>query len=160
MNYLKSAIAGIGVSIISTSLCGSKVGEVINFRNVYTSDNWFNRDFSKWSVTKALLINNGMCIPSAILGAAFHDNLSHDLTKGFNSCFGTNINPYLMTGSVFTGIGAIGMFLTIKFATLSCITQPLKDLTQPLIYSPFYKKNFIILLYYKMWDNVNHFLKF
>ena len=144
MHYFKSALAGFGMSFIGTSLCGSKVSEVIPYKKSqdYNRNYWYNSDFNKWSAGKAFLINNIWFIPTSLLGALFHDKVGRDLTPKINDYFDSDISPYLVTGGLFGGCSTF-LMLSIP-AVIYCIRDKTEALTQPWIYSLSIIQGFLI----------------
>lgn len=151
MNYLKAALAGFGMSFIGTALCGAKMGTYYELRriksDIYANDcpidnnnHWFHFGFSQWNVTAAFLINNAITIPTALLGALFHDKAGRDLTPKINSYFDSEISPYLVTGGVFGILGTAGMAANLLLYNHYVLTDP----TQPWIYSLLIIEGFVI----------------
>jgi hypothetical protein len=178
MNYLKSALAGFGMSFIGTALCGAKVGlclthsydlytELLFYRNniaiyggekrfyatlkqqVSNNESYYEQkgDYGNkyelnlanippspffnpwtsnegaWNICKAeftfqksFLQNNCWSIPTALLGAAYHDYFGRDVADKFNKYFNTDISPYILDGAVFGAISTLIMLpLPIAF---------------------------------------------
>ena len=116
--------------------------EFVEYSNDYLPKHnfWYDKNMQHWSVAEAFLINNVLCIPSALLGAAFHDYYGKDLTKDINDYFKSDISPYLVDGAVFGGIGIVGMMLTIPYQANNIVN----DLTEPWIYSLSLIEGFVI----------------
>ena len=110
MHYFKSALAGFSMSFIGTFLCAAMV---VSYERKFNNP-W---DISKgWNFPKAFLANNIICIPTAMLGAAYHDYLGRSVADKFNLYFKTDISPYLLDTMPFGILGAIGTSYMIKDA--------------------------------------------
>jgi hypothetical protein len=168
MNYLKAALAGFGMSFIGTALCGAKVGTyyecrarkfkndmdknlllkdyVINSNALPEYKFWWPKNFynglieKEWSVATSLTINNAICIPTALLGALFHDKVGRDLTPKINSYFDSEISPYLVTGGLFGILGTVVEVIDV----LSTSEYFRNDPTQPWIYTTPIIQGFVI----------------
>ncbi len=103
MNYLKSALAGFGMSFIGTALCGAKTGQVLIYKADHYSDNKkFNPwNYEEWNIPETFLQNNLWSTPTALLGAAYHDYFGRDVADKFNKYFNTDISPYILDGVPF-----------------------------------------------------------
>ncbi len=110
MNYLKSALAGFGMSFIGTALCGAKIGMKSSANSEPFKFASFNiADPVHWNIPASFITNNIWSIPTARLGAAYHDNFGRSATDKFNKFFNTDISPYILDGIPFAILGSLGM---------------------------------------------------
>lgn len=68
-----------------------------------------------WTFPKSFRANNIVCIPTAMLGAAYHDYFGKDVSQKFNDYFKTDVSPYILDGAVF---GSLVLFCGIPLIAL------------------------------------------
>ena len=130
MNYFKSALAGFGMSFIGTSLCGAKTSMCVKNQK---KDYWCGDE--NWTFPKAFLSNNIACIPTAMLGAAYHDYFGKDVAQKFNDYFKTDVSPYILDGAVF---GSLVLFCGIPMIASE------KEIDKTFILSTFIIQGFVL----------------
>jgi hypothetical protein len=90
---------------------------------------------SQWTFPKAFVKNNIACIPTAILGAAYHDYFGKDVAQKFNDYFKTDVSPYILDGAVF---GSLVLFCGIPAIALE------NEIDKTFILSTFMIQGFVL----------------
>ncbi len=132
----------------------NKVDKVLQWKNFQFDAYYKNNDFDYlnnhywcrcdgWSVAKSLPVNNLWTIPTALLGALFHDKVGRDLTPEINEYFASDISSYLVTGGLFGVIGT-GVMGDIVMNSIDNTMIDKFGLTQPWIYCVSIIQGFLI----------------
>ena len=78
-----------------------------------------------WTFPKAFIHNNAWFIPTAILGAAYHDYFGRPVADKFNNYFKTDVSSYILDGAVFGAciVGAGIFFSNMQHIDKAFITS-------------------------------------